>query len=261
MSSRADISPDVFKPVAPRPLPAFEACTFYHSIDFDDGSGVTGAWDIRGHFDSYIGRYPIRGKTLLDVGTASGYLAFAAEAAGATVTALEGRSVSEYCQLHFAGQSFHEDRNAFKAETETWFEMLKNSFWYSWHKTGSSAEVVYAPLSQLPYWERRFDVVLAGAILEHLSDPVSVIWSLTALAREAVIIGFTPVIMEDGQFMHTANGWHDPQNNFTWWNLSRGLYRRIFDNVGYDMEIVPATAIANGQVHTRPTIVARRRPV
>ena len=247
-----------FDPARPWPMPPLEKCIFYTSMDFGDGSSVTGPWDIRGRFAQYIGNYPIAGKTMLDVGTASGFLAFAAEKAGATVTALAGANISEYCQLHFSGLKYHEDRADFDKGMETWFENFKNSFWYGWHKNGSRAEMVYAPLSALPYWGRRFDVVLAGAILEHLSDPVSVIWSLSQLATEAVIIAYTPVIIDDEMFMKPATSWDNPENNFTWWNLSLGLYRRIFANVGFEIELVPAVAAHNGGDHTRPTIIARR---
>jgi hypothetical protein len=252
------INPHVFMPSPSWPLPNLDQCSFYHSMDFLDGTSVDGAWDIRGRFAQYIGHYPIAGKTLLDVGTASGYLAFAAEEAGATVTALEGLSASEYCQLHFSGGLFHEDRAAFDIKTDVWFDTMKRSFWYGWHKNRSAAEMVYAPMTALPYWERRFDVVLAGAILEHLSDPVRVIWSLTQLAREAVIIAFTPIIIDDELLMKTANGWSNPTNNFTWWNLSLGLYRRIFANVGFEIEIMSATALDKGVEHSRPTLIARR---
>ena len=249
---------DLFDPARPRPLPALENCNFYTCMDFDDGSSVTGPWDIRGRFGQYIGGYSVAGKTMLDVGTASGFLAFAAEKAGATVTALEGASISEYCQLHFSGLPYHEDRATFNKDMEGWFYNFKNSFWYGWHKNNSKAQMVYAPLTALPYWGRRFDVVLAGAILEHLSDPVTVIWSLTQLATEAVIIAYTPVIIDDEMFMKPANSWDNPANNFTWWNLSLGLYRRIFANVGVDIELVPATALHEGNEHARPTIIARR---
>jgi hypothetical protein len=56
------------------PTPARSECLFYHSMDFPDGESVAGVWDIRGQFDQYIGNYPISGKTVLDVGTASGFL-------------------------------------------------------------------------------------------------------------------------------------------------------------------------------------------
>ena len=121
--------------------------------------------------------------------------------------------------------------------------------------------MVYTPLARLPYWGRKFDVVIAGAILEHLSDPVSVIGNLAGLAREAVIIGFTPVADSDGQFMETANDWTDPVHNFTFWTLSRGLYKRIFANLGFSVDFVPAKARLHGQEYTRQTIIGRRQGV
>jgi SAM-dependent methyltransferase len=248
-----------FAAAAPWPIPGKSECMFYHAMRYPDGETVDGAWDIRDLFAQYIGHYPIAGKTVLDVGTAGGFLAFEAERAGATVTALDGLRASEFDRLHFQGSLYDVDRPAHNAQTEAWFTTLKNGFWYSWHRNHSRVEMIYAPLARLPYWDRRFDVVVAGAILEHLADPVGVIGNLAKLAREAVIIGFTPVADSDGQFMETANDWSNPAHSFTFWTLSRGLYRRVFDNMGFSIEIVPAVARSGGHEHTRPTIVARRR--
>ena len=60
----------------PWPVPEKSFCQFYHSMTFPSGDEITGHWDIRGRFDQYIGRYPLRGKTVLDLGTASGFIAF-----------------------------------------------------------------------------------------------------------------------------------------------------------------------------------------
>ena len=50
---------------------------------------------------------------------------------------------------------------------------------------------------------------------------------------------------------------------FVWWALSENLYRRIFSNLGFDIEILPVSAslITGGKtvVIPRSTIVARRR--
>ena len=47
-----------------------------------------------------------------------------------------------------------------------------------------------ALLSELRRADERFDVVIAGAIVEHLSHPVSALGALERLAQEAVIIPF-----------------------------------------------------------------------
>ncbi len=49
------------------------------------------------------------------------------------------------------------------------------------HKFNSRAKCVYAPMPELYEWrEQSFDVVMAGAIVEHLSDPV---YAIGAWAR------------------------------------------------------------------------------
>lgn len=249
---------DEFAPVAPWPLPRKEDCVFYHAMTYPEGDSVEGAWDIRGLFDQYIGNYPLRGKTVLDVGTAGGFLAFEAERAGATVTCLDAGSAAEFERVPFGRSIYQNDRGRHVAELEPWFKSLRNGFWYSWNRMGSRAEMVYAPLRRLPYWERRFDVVLAGAILEHLSDPVAALANIAMLAKEAVIVAFTEVNGESRQIMHTANDWSDPAIPITFWILSRGLYQRVFENLGFEVEFKPAGARLGGHKYFRETIIARR---
>lgn len=254
-----------FVPVAPwAPAPLAE-CFFYHTMSYPDGEVVPSAWDIGSHFDSYIGHYPISGKTLLDVGTASGFLTFRAEQAGAAVTSLDVLTAREITHIPFEQHLFHVDRAAFIESHDRYFRGLRNSYWYGWHKFGSRAEMVYAPLADLPFWDRRFEVVLAGAIVEHLSDPVTMIGNMSRLATEAVLVAFTPVLDTDDLIMEAGANWRrfSPDNTYTWWTLSRGLYRQLFDNLGFDVEFVDAYAVATFAGLTEPskrtTIVARRR--
>jgi SAM-dependent methyltransferase len=264
---------EVFEEILPWPPPKLEDCYFYHSLTLASGDEIEGFWDIRGMFDQYIGNYPLAGKTVLDVGTASGFLAFAAERAGATVTAIDARTAREFARIPFVRSDYHVNRSDFVTNTETWLRRLKNSFWYAWHDQDSKVKVVYAPLADLPFWGRKFDVVIAGAIVEHLSDPVSAIGNIAQLASEAVIIAFTPVTDTEELAMKPAVAWDNPDFDYTWWELSRGLYKRIFENLGFQVEFVEARAIATrGEILSRsqkkysieqtpvirPTIIARR---
>ena len=241
--------------------PALDQCLWYHAMQFPNGTRTGGVWDLEETFDSYIGSYPLRKKTVLDVGTASGCLAFSAEKRGAIVTATDMYSAVELERLPFKETLYQDNRPAYVLKSEPWLVTLKNSFWFAWHEFGSNVEVVYAPLNRLPHWGRRFDVVIAGAILEHLADPIGTIATLAGLADEAVIIAFTPVADTAEQVMLTANDWSSTADadSFTFWTISRGLYTRVFDNLGFDVEFLMGTAKINGATIERPTIVARRR--
>ena len=252
-------------PVTPWPLPEKSSCIFYHTMEFPGEPVIFGGWDIRGLFPSYIGDYEIAGKTLLDVGTATGFLSFEAEKAGAIVTSMDALSGADYTQVPHLNSGYLNNRLAFVSETDEILQKLKNSYWYSWHKTGSRAEVVYAPVNVMGTWDRRFDVVLAGAITEHLSDPVTAIGNIAVLAKEAVIIAFDPVVDSDQMTMTAGPNWKalKPRTDHTWYFLSRGLYRQVFDNLGFDVEFVKSYAIplfaGESQPVHRTTVIARRR--
>ena len=62
---------------APRAQPQLEDCYFYHKSDLPDGSTAEGPadyFDLRGNFINYIGNVDLRGKSVIDIGTASGFL-------------------------------------------------------------------------------------------------------------------------------------------------------------------------------------------
>jgi hypothetical protein len=119
---------DVFESEKPWNVPSV--------VDFPDGSIAEGHWDIRGRFDEYIGHYPIKGKTVLDVGTATGFLAFSAEKAGAAhVAALDVRSADEFRRVPFRDSQYQTTRAEWIAlNNYDHLGPMKKAFWYTWHQ-------------------------------------------------------------------------------------------------------------------------------
>ncbi|WFS09077.1 hypothetical protein [Methylobacterium sp. 391_Methyba4] len=234
-------------------------------MTFPDGETVRGSWTIS-DFSQYIGRYDLADKKVLDVGTASGFLAFNAEKFGADVTGLDAASTSEFRHMPFADSLSYRDIRQFK---EVWTKdnliPIKNSWWHAWHKYNSRAKCIYAPMPELYEWpEQMFDVVMAGAIVEHLSEPVFAIGAWARLAREAVLIPFTDVIPVDDLMIRPITALDDSRINYVWWHISRGLYNKIFDNLGFDVYYTSAYAehhdgAADAEIVTRPSIIAIRR--
>jgi len=253
---------------SPWPVPKKEDCYFYHSMTYPDGEEVSGSWDIRGLFSQYIGEYPIAGKTLLDIGTASGFLSFSAERAGAIVTGMDAATALEFRWLPVDGGDHFERRKQWREDFNlSNLIRIKNSWWYGWHKFQSKSRVVYEPLEALYDWDERFDIVLAGAIVEHLSDPIVYIGGMARVAKKTVIIAFTEVVDSDEPFMRPLYGLN-PQIPYLWWAISRGLYVKLFDNLGFDVTFTTARAFTNdpngksgsGRAEgVRPTLIATRR--
>jgi hypothetical protein len=77
-------------------------CDFYHTMDLPISWLRTGQWDLRVRFDQYVGGVSLAGRTVLDVGAASGFLSFEAERRGATVTSFEAAHAGQYRVLPFA---------------------------------------------------------------------------------------------------------------------------------------------------------------
>ena len=77
----------VFAP--PRLVTRLEDCVFYHTQDVPGYGTVPGPWDLRGHVDEYLGGVTLRGKRVLELGTASGFLCVEMEKRGAEVVAFD----------------------------------------------------------------------------------------------------------------------------------------------------------------------------
>lgn len=248
----------------PWPKAPAEKCFWYHTMRFPDGEVIPGTWDIP-DFASYLGNYDINGKTLLDIGTASGFIAFNAERAGAIVTGLDARSAVEFRHVPFAETlSYRDIVTSRRHWTDENLIPIKNAWWHGWHRFQSRAECIYAPHAELYEWDRQFDVVVAGAIVGHLSDPVYAIGAWARVAREALIIPWTEIIDSQELKMVPMTRWDDPRFFHAWWNLSEGLWRRIFDNLGFDFSWTKTSATyiseRDGvQSAEHPVIIARRR--
>ncbi len=247
----------------PWPLSPRSECFFYHTMVYPDGETIPGGWTMP-DFQKYIGGYDLNGKTVLDVGTATGYLAFAAEKEGAIVTGLDAASTKEFRHLPYASAASYKDIVASREHWETTNLIpIKKGWWYSWHKNNSNAKCIYAPHVEMYEWDIQFDVVMAGAIIEHLSDPVFSIGAWTKIAKEAVLIPFTDVAPGDDLALRPMTDMTNPDFNYAWWQLTRPLYERIFDNCGFDVAFREGIALhgygEGAPSAARPSLIATRR--
>jgi len=232
-------------------------CFFYHSVDLPISGPQIGLWDLRGRFDDYVARQQFHGKTVLDVGAASGFLGFEAEQRGATVTSFDAAHATSWWVLPFHGLEVD------PVEQEKMLDRWKNAYWLCHRELGSSARCVYGDIYDLPsHFTSAFDVVLVGQILVHLPDAISALAAAASCCRETMIIveGNYP---DESPLAWLCGSVDRPEIAYAWYHYSHGWYREILGILGFaKVEITTDTFRCNDASHESviplATIVASR---
>ena len=222
----------------PRHVESPEGCFFYHTVELPGLGVVHGQWDLRGKFDEYIGGVLVEGKSVLDVGTATGFLSFEAERRGASrVVSFDMSDVRQQTLLPFKDKLYYQNcerwAELYGAEMERW----KDSYWLCHRLLGSHAEVVYGSVYEVPPALGRFDVVVVGSVLEHLSDQVSALASIARVTGETMVV-VTPLLETEERVARFEPLASNPDYDYTWWTYSLGVYREVFKMLGFRVERV-----------------------
>jgi SAM-dependent methyltransferase len=201
-----------------------DECWFYHVMDLPEFGTVNhfGSWDLRGRFDDYVSHTALAGKTLLDVGCASGFLTFEAEKRGAAVTSFD---VS-------GGDVVNIDPKTDLAAKRTEVVRMQNGYWLAHRLLNSKAHVVYGDACELARFVDPTDVVLIGQMLVHVRDPLAIIEQACKVAKETIIIAEGS--WEADQPLANFIGAQYPGVN-AWWHLSSGCYRASLSTFGFDL--------------------------
>lgn len=161
-----------------------EECYFYHTMDIPGIGVVQGQWDLRSAEQSYLGGIPLAGRSVLEIGTASGHLAFWMEQQGATVTAFDLDQHQNWDLVPFAGL----DQEVEHLKRKTAVELINNSWWFARERFGSSARCVYGTVYELGGVTERFDIVAMNSVLLHLRDPFLALQRAAALSHDTIVV-------------------------------------------------------------------------
>jgi SAM-dependent methyltransferase len=238
-------------------------CSFYHTMDLPGVGEVAGDWDLRETVDSYLGPCPLKGRSLLDLGCASGFLSFTAEQRGASVVSFDLRDATR--DLTLVPYAYREqEQGALLAAGDEYVRKWKNGYWLAHRLLGSEARVHYGNVYSLPDELGQFDVVLLGQILVHLQNPLAALTAAAQRAREHLVIvervlpGEHPIAVFLPPVVDRADQ--------AWWHCSLGVYRRFLRILGFVVEDV-GQARHLCRVYGKPqsipltTITARRGAV
>lgn len=246
----------------PRFVEHLDDCFFYHAIELPGFGVVPAHWDLRGRFDDYVGGVDVRGKSILDVGTATGFLSFEAEKRGASrVVSFDQSDGAQQKFLPFKDKPFYRDHSRWAEEYRAEIERWKNAYWLSHRLLGSGAQVFYGDIYDLPAGLGEFDIAIVGSVLEHLSDPISALVSIARLVTERIVV-VTPLLETDEPLARFEGRADNPDADFTWWTYSLGIYREVFAMLGFSTEKVSRARyryMYGRRDEERSTIVARRK--
>lgn len=209
-------------------------CVFYHSMDLPESGSQEGHWDLRGRFDDYISRIPVGGKSVLDVGTASGFLSFEAEKRGAKVVSVDASSPIHWDRVPFIDSMHALDYGAWLKKAEKYLDDIKRSYWLAHRELKSANRVFYGNAYELPAELGSFDVVIVGQILVHLRDVVRALSSIAARCKDTLVIA-EGMIENPEPVSHWLARADRPENDYAFWHHSTGLYRELLSILGFDL--------------------------
>lgn len=223
----------------------------YHTLDLPTLGHQAGTWDLRGRFDEYTGHIPLNGKTVLDVGTASGFLTFEAESRGATVTSLDIGKPDGRMTVPIIGSEYLTGRAAWLAKSETQLRGWRNAYWLAHTDFGSRAQCVYTSVYDITPDFGMFDVVLVGQLLVHLPDATSALAAASSVCRETIVLieGNYPVDTPLAALYARAN---NPDIPYAWYHYGHGWYREALAMLGFrSVAITVGSYICNQPDHAK----------
>jgi SAM-dependent methyltransferase len=245
----------------PRNVDKLEDCFFYHAMELPRFGLVPGHWDLRGRFDEYVGGVDVAGKSVLDIGTATGFLSFEAEKRGAIrVVSFDMSDVRQQTFLPFKDKLYFREPERFAEQYGAEIEQWKNAYWLCHRLLDSKAEVYYGEVYNLPDELGKFDVAIVGSVLEHLSDQISALASIARLTKETIVV-VSPLLQTDEPIARFHGRADIPAADFTWWTYSLGVYREVFAMLGFTIAKVSHANyyyMYGDRFEDRSTIVAVR---
>ncbi len=161
-------------------------CEFYHSVELP-GHGLKGVgWDLRACADSYLGvpKVQYKNKTVLELGTANGFLCNHMEKMGADVIAYDLHPNLEWDIVPFAQY----DYKATIKDQQKIVERINNAWWYSKRAFNWKANVVYGSVYEVPFELGPVDITTFGSILLHLRDPFRALHRASLMTKEFLVI-------------------------------------------------------------------------
>jgi SAM-dependent methyltransferase len=249
---------------SPHEVTNIDDCYFYHTMELPGYGLMQGEWDLRGRETAYLGNVDLAGKRVLEIGTASGYLCFYMERAGAKMVAFDLSAEEAWDIVPYAGY----DYGAKMAKRKAHMARINNAFWLGHKIFNSNAKFVYGTVYDIPSTIGSFDICTFGCVLLHLRDPFLALQKVLQNVTETVIVSDVQMDLTDQErtllktnsrivkFVPnaaTCSPWE------TWWVLSPELISEFLKILGFTQTTITyhSQKIIHGEREVY-TVVGRR---
>jgi hypothetical protein len=224
----------------PRAVTNISECFFYHTMNIPGYGHVEGVWDLRESIRDYLGDVDFKGKRVLEIGTASGFLCFHMESQGAEVVAFDLAENQVGDIVPFARDNYTQLVLARK----THVRKLHNAYWFCHRAHESKAKVVYGDVYTISEEIGMVDISTFCCVLLHVRDPFLALQNALRLTEETVII--TDVVRRRYFLMRMFNKlggrpymefmpeFKSCYPNDTWWNLNPDIIKRFIGALGFE---------------------------
>ena len=228
---------------------------WYHTIDLGEGLVTPGVFDLRDNLPVF--RFPedMRGMTVLDVGSATGFFAFEFEQRGGRVISVELPSLEEMDR--FPGQTTEQlvrgIQRSFKPPThpgdqlgklarpltsdELYFYVMDGPFRFCHQRLNSKVERCYSTVYELSAEKlgiEGFDLIFLGNVLLHTLYPLQALGAIAPLCKGTLILSQTILPGLDSQPAMVYVGGDDPEeNNHTWWYPNKPCFEQLLKKLGF----------------------------
>jgi len=159
-------------------------CYFYHTMDVPGYGQIVGEWDLREGIRAYLGDVDFRGRRVLEMGTANGFVCFHMEREGADVVAYDLSEKQDWDVVPYRRQ----DQLAYESDRKDLIRKLNNAFWLCHGAFKSQSKMVYGDVYSVPVEIGTVDITTFGSILLHLRDPFLALQRALRLTRETAIV-------------------------------------------------------------------------
>jgi hypothetical protein len=234
-------------------------CIFFHVIDLPDEEPTHAEWDFRKTEAEYHGHYPMAGKRVLEIGSATGSHAFWMEKQGANVTPYDLGPSDSWDLL----PTFQQDASEVERVMRNGIRRLNNGWWYCRNRLGSNLTLQHGSIYVIPPELGDFDVITFGSVLLHTQNPVGAVQRAAPRAKDAIIItdrlpenlGPDKPLMEFYPRLELAK----PHGAWTWWHSSPQIWVEFLRILGFQsFNVTVAKHLHIDRMIDLYTLVAKR---